>query len=146
MVNNPTSLTTRNLIKTKIPSGVLIVDQSPENREVLRTVLQRHGFEIFEAERDTDGLTMAEQCHPKVLVLDMDTLDSADRSVIEEFDHHAQKENASVVLLGRVPKASLPLANSDVISKPYHYGPLIRKIEMLLRQAEAPAPEMPQKN
>ena len=137
MVNNPTSSTSQS--PQVNPSRVLIVDQSPENREVLRTVLQRHGYEIFEAERDTDGLSLAEQCHPKVLVLDMDTINSADREVIAGFDHHAQKENTSVVLLGRVPKSQLSLANSDVISKPYHYGPLIRKIEMLLSQSEQPS-------
>lgn len=134
MVNNPTSLTPQSSHLPVNASRVLIVDQSPENREVLRTVLQRHGYEIFEAERDTDGLSLAETCHPKVLVLDMDTIDSADRSVIEGFDQHAQKENTSVVLLGRVPKPHLPLTNSDVVSKPYHYGPLIRKIESLLSQ------------
>ena len=144
MVNNPTPLTPAPLTPhcldgSENRSRVLIVDQSPENREVLRTVLQRHGYEIFEAERDTDGLTLAGKCHPKVLVLDIDTVDPDDRSVIEGFDHHAQKENTSVVLLGQVPKPHLSLANSDVVSKPYHYGPLIRKIEALLRQTEAPA-------
>lgn len=137
MVNKPTPIppTTVELVT---PSRVLIVDQSSENREVLRTVLQRHGYEIFEAERDTDGLSLAGKCHPSVLVLDMDTVDPADSTVIEGFEHHARKENTSVVLLGRVPKSGQPPANGDVVTKPYHYGPLIRKIEELLKRSESP--------
>jgi CheY-like chemotaxis protein len=117
-------------------SSVLIVDQSSENREVLRTVLQRQGCEIYEADGDRHGLSLAQKHQPKVVVLDLDSLNLEDTTVLAEFDQHAKKENASVVLLGRVPKSNPAPANSNVVAKPYHYAPLIRKIEELLRLAE----------
>ena len=116
---------------------VLIVDRSAENREVLRTVLQRSGCEIFEADRDTDGLALAKSCHPNLLVIDVDTVDPADALVCDGYGHQARLENASIVLLGRVSTGESHLPTSDVVAKPYHYGPLIRKIERLLRQADA---------
>ena len=122
--------------KSVSPSRVLIVDRSAENREVLRTILKRRGCEIFEADRDVDGLKLAKQCHPQVLVLDLDTVDPADVSVCADFDSQAREENASVVLLGQVHGTESQLPVSDVVAKPYHYGPLIRKIEELLREAD----------
>ena len=40
-------------------SRVLIIDRSAENREMLRTILKRRGCEIFEVDRDVDGLKFA---------------------------------------------------------------------------------------
>lgn len=115
---------------------VLVVDRSRENREVLRTILMRRGCRIHEANSDVTGLQIAQQCHAKVFVLDLDTVNPADEQICADFHRRAREENASVVLLGRVTKSESPLPATEVLSKPYHYGPLIRKIEELLRGAE----------
>lgn len=115
---------------------VLIVDRSPENREVLRTVLQRSGCEIFESDRAAEGLSLAEKCRAKVLVVDLDTVNSAGPNALAGFDEQAKSENGSVLLLGRIPKCKDGVDHKNVVPKPYHYAPLIRKIEELLRQAE----------
>lgn len=115
---------------------VLIVDRSSDNREVLRTVLQRHGCEIMEADTDTVGLRLAKVFHPSVFVLDLDTVDPNDTSVCDGYDTQARAENASVLLLGRLAGDHSRLRSADVMAKPYHYEPLIRKIEELLRAAD----------
>lgn len=115
---------------------VLIVDRSDDNREVLRTALLRHGCEIFEAQQQRDGLRLARECAAGVLVLDSDTVDVDDRSVYAGFDAEAQSKNATIILLGRCSRAPMPGPAADVVSKPYHYGPLIRKIEQLLFEAD----------
>ena len=43
--------------------SVLIVDQSEENREVLRTVLERHGVRIITASRTKEGADLARRHH-----------------------------------------------------------------------------------
>jgi len=111
---------------------VLIVDRSSDNREVLRTMLQRHGVETFEAGRGDEGLHVAQQCHPNVMVIDLETVEFASPSVRDEFDAQAKTENTSIVLLGTVQARSLAMQSTEVVAKPYHYGPLIRKIEELL--------------
>lgn len=116
--------------------GVLIVDRSEENREVLRTVLQSHGVHTLVAAKDIDGLCLAKQFHPKVYVLDLDTIDPTNATVCADYDSHTREENASVVLLGHVPSGRSRLPASEVVAKPYHYAPLIRKIEGLLQEAE----------
>ena len=103
---------------------------------MLKTVLQRHGVQIIEAVGGDDGLDLARQCHPDVVVLDVDSVDVANQSVCDGFNGHMREENTAVVLLGTIPAANRPLRSSETIAKPYHYGPLIRKIEELLQQAD----------
>lgn len=120
---------------------VLIVDKSAENREVLRTILQRDGVKTIEAESGGSGLHLAQRWHPKVMVLDADTIDLDDPNVCDGFDDEARQENASVVLLGRIHETQKLVLASEVLPKPYHYAPLIRKIEELLQQADPQSTE-----
>jgi len=115
---------------------VLIVDESEENREVLRTILQRHGVETIEACDAEGGLRLAKDWHPSVMVLDVDTIDLSDTRACGDFDDEARLENTSVVLLGGIRAEKTTLSNSEVLPKPYHYAPLIRKIEELLQAAQ----------
>ena len=43
---------------------LLIVDESPESREVLKTALERHGVRIFEASRAQQGVALAQKRRP----------------------------------------------------------------------------------
>ena len=71
-----------------------------------------------------------------MLVVDLDTVKPAGPNVLEGFEERARSENGAVLLLGRISNAAEGIEHKNVVSKPYHYAPLIRKIEELLRQAE----------
>src|SRR5881394_1344587 len=89
------------LLATTQPS-VLIVDSSADNREVLRTVLARRGMQILEAEAADEGLALAREHHPDVVVLDLDA-ERADAAVIrEQFSEQTRRREHSVILLGRI--------------------------------------------
>lgn len=122
--------------KSTLMPDVLIVDQSHDNREVLRTVLQRHGYRTLEAERKADGLRLVRECQPQVLVLDAETIDAASPSACADFNNEATAGNASILLLGKTSTSRKAMPGANVIAKPYHYGPLIRRIEELLVRAE----------
>ena len=118
---------------------VLIVDRSPENREVLRTILGRDGVRTLEATRADDGLLLANQWHPQVLILDSETVNLDDPRICTGFDDAAKEKKSAVVLLGRIPGEIDRIPASEVLSKPYHYAPLIRKIEELLQPSHPTA-------
>ena len=118
------------------PPDVLIVDKSPENREVLRTMLRRDGVRTVEAPDAVAGLVLAKSSHPRVLVLDTDTIDLSDPGVCDDFGDEANKEDCAIVVLGRIRRPNEALTPSEVVPKPYHYGPLIRRIEELLRHSD----------
>ena len=125
------------------PQRVLIVDESDDSREVLRTILSRRGIQIFETHERLAALAIAQQHHPDVIVLDVDEA-AGDFDVCDEIYAQAKSDNTALVLLGRLPHGSEP-SSRQTIAKPYHYGPLIRKIEELLAESDAAAYCTPRK-
>jgi DNA-binding response OmpR family regulator len=112
-------------------SSVLIVERSGEIREVLRTALARRGLHIFEASRAEEGLELARRRHPDLVVLDLDDQSASAEDLSAEFSRASISSPAPLIMLGtlRCPSPG----RGQFIAKPYHYQPLISKIEQLLR-------------
>ena len=119
-----------------MPSSVLVVDPSAENREVLRTVLHQRGLQCYEADEAQSGLALAREHHPDVIVLDLDADDAMSGSVESELRQELDRESSSLIILGRLRRDSL-LSASRVLSKPYHFAPLVHTIEELAAAAKA---------
>ena len=117
-----------------MPSSVLVVDPSAENREVLRTVLHQRGLKIFEADEANSGLALAQEHHPDVIVLDLDADDATSGSVQLQLRQELDRESSSLIILGKLRKGS-PLPSSRVLSKPYHFAPLVHTIQELAAKA-----------
>ena len=121
--------------------NVLIVDRSEETREVLQTVLERRGVRTLAAGKAETGLELARRHRPDLIVLD---LESWDAGVPPAF---CRAGNMSLIWCfwaaceaqrGWPPKG-------EFVPKPYHYAPLIRRIEELLggqARPETPLPPM----
>ena len=119
-----------------VAQSVLIVDESQESRDVLRTVLERRGMQIWEASGARQGLEIAQHHHPDVIVLDMDAEFAEDSSIQAGFDVESRDHHSSLLVLGKARKYSRQVPSDCVLAKPYHYGPLVHKIEQLLAAAE----------
>lgn len=112
--------------------SVLIVDHSEETREVLQTALRRRGLRTFASGRAAPGLELARRHHPDLIVLDLE-LDEADPgSFCGAFAQQSQADRSDLVMLGSVRRAMGDPPEGEFVAKPYHYGPLIRRIEELL--------------
>jgi CheY-like chemotaxis protein len=114
--------------------SVLIVDPSAETREVLRTALARRGAKIWEATRAEQGLELARRHHPSVIVLDLEIANQACDRIQAGF-RAAETAETPLVLLGSARRGTQNFPAGQFVAKPYHYGPLIRKIECLLDEA-----------
>jgi CheY-like chemotaxis protein len=116
------------------PRRVLIVDPSDDTRQVLRTVLERRGWQIAEACEAQQGRSLADQLQPHVIVLDLEILPptgpEGDRPKAPTPDWN----QTPMVLLGSLAGAAL-CAEQRHVAKPYHYAALIRTIEELLKVA-----------
>jgi hypothetical protein len=128
--------------------SVLIVDRSEETREVLQTALERRGVRTMAASRTAAGLVLARRHHPDLIVLDLELDDtsaeqfSSGAGVPPAFAPNANLQPADalpgpqyrprMVLLGNLRRWRDRLPEGEFVPKPYHYGPLIRKIEELL--------------
>ena len=112
--------------------SVLVIDRSEETREVLRTALERRGIRILAAGGKKHGLELARQYHPDLIVLDLELENAAPEEICAPFVHQSQPLQTPMVLLGTRRRKSQALAAGEFVAKPYHYGPLIRKIEEML--------------
>jgi CheY-like chemotaxis protein len=110
-----------------MPPSVLIVDRSADEREVLRTALARRGLRILEAAEAETGVELARQHQPAVIVLDLDARD------VEETDWTSESGRSLIVLGTARREHDLPPHES--VARPFHYGPLVAKIEQLAKAA-----------
>jgi CheY-like chemotaxis protein len=114
-------------------NSVLIVDPSADEREVLRTVLARRGLRIFEAAEVDEGLALAREHRPDVIVLDSD-VQTAAADLPAAFEGQDGACERSVIVLGAAARPHR-LPADQVIARPYHFAPLVRKIEELAAKA-----------
>ena len=119
-------------------TSVLIVERSGEVREVLRTALQRRGWRVFEAAHADAGLELARRHPPDLVVLDLDGQPRSVTDLPAPFSCSETTDPTPVIFLGAVARRRDD--TREIIAKPYHYQPLISKIEQLLeRRASAAA-------
>jgi CheY-like chemotaxis protein len=110
--------------------GVLIVDRSCEAREVLRTALARLDCNIYETDRGEVAVTLAKQHNPDIIVLDLEAHGAVE--IMPESPTSVDRCDAPQwILLGTIRRHEHQLA--DFVSKPYHYQPLVSKIERMLQ-------------
>lgn len=112
------------------PARVLIVDESEDSRDVFRTILERRGVRILEAPEARRGLEILREQHPEVVVLDLENCAADEAAVQSAYGAEVESTNATLVVLGNLLTDGA--FGSHVVHKPYHYGPLIRKIEELV--------------
>lgn len=114
------------------PRSVLIVDHSEETREVLRTALERRGLRTFVASRAGAGLELARRHRPDLIVLDLELDDSGPENLSAPFAEQSRTGHTPLVMLGSLRRNLEAVPHGEFVAKPYHYGPLIRRIEELL--------------
>ena len=114
------------------PRRVLIVDRSDDSRAVLRTALERRGVEILEATQAKQGVELARRHQPGVIVVDVESTGADDAELRGELRNGSPSFPTPLVLLGSTSRRSAPAIGESCVSKPFHYAPLIRRIEELL--------------
>lgn len=126
---------------------VLVVDPLDETREVLETVLSRRGVRIASAARREDGIRLAREFHPDVVVLDSELApalqgqgEACAESVAEaseqSFESTSPANPPALILLGSVRRGACA-GGARYVQKPYLYGRLVHTIEELLAERRA---------
>ena len=69
------------------------------------------------------------------LPLDAEVDDSGPEAVCAPFARQSQADRTALVILGGLCRRDRGSTDGEFVPKPYHYGPLVRKIEALLSAA-----------
>lgn len=66
----------------KAPFKVLVIDDEPPIRRLLRMSLVSQGYQVLEAANGRAGLAMIQQSHPNIIILDLGLPDIQGHDVI----------------------------------------------------------------
>jgi two-component system KDP operon response regulator KdpE len=114
---------------------VLIIEDDPAIRRFLRNTLRVQEYEVREAETGGEGLGLARQLNPELVILDLGLPDMDGMDVIPQI-----RESSAVpilVLSSRSDEAgkvqALDLGADDYVSKPFGVDELMARMRTALR-------------
>jgi two-component system KDP operon response regulator KdpE len=115
---------------------VLVIDDEPPIRRLLRTSLTANGFHILEAASGAEGLSAIDEHKPDLVVLDLGLPDLDGLDLIRTL--RARGDNTPIVVLSsrgeeRVKVEALDLGADDYVTKPFGMAELIARIRTALR-------------
>jgi len=119
------------------PPTVLVVDDEPPIRRLLRTTLTANGYRVLEADSAAVGLRLASAEKPDLVILD---LGLPDRGGIELIGDIRQTSRVPIVVLSarhdeRSKVAALDLGADDYVAKPFGMAELMARVRAAQRHA-----------
>ena len=115
---------------------ILVVDDEPTVREVIRRYLERDGFSVREAADGQTALTEIESGQPDLIILDL-MLPGVDGLAITR--QIRQKQTTPIIMLTAKGEPSdriygLDLGADDYMAKPFSPQELVSRIRAVLRR------------
>ena len=117
---------------------VLVIDDEPSVHDVARGYLEREGYQVLAAISGRDGLAMARDMRPALIVLDRMLPDLSG----EEICSAVRTESAIPILMLSARAGEderirgLDLGADDYMTKPFSPRELVARVRALLRRAE----------
>ena len=126
-----------------MPSKILIVEDDPDTVKLVGLYLSRDGHKVLSAADGVEGLRLAREARPDLIVLDLmlPRLDGIEvcRAVREESDVPIVMVTARVAEEDRL--AGLDLGADDYVSKPFSPRELAARVRAVLRRTARDIPE-----
>lgn len=119
------------------PYTILIIDDEPQMRKLIRTFLERDGYQVYEATDGLDALSKVYKLQPHLCIVDV---------MMPYMDGFAfakeMKRTTNIPLIFLSAKGDewdkiegLKLGGDDYIVKPFMPGELLARVESVLRRA-----------
>jgi two-component system, OmpR family, KDP operon response regulator KdpE len=130
-----------------IMSTVLVIDDDPQVRRFLRTLLGGQGHSVIEAGTAKDGIDQIRRTHPDVVLLDLGLPDGDGLSVLAAMS--PDEPRIPVVVLsarGQEGDKVIALDNGadDYLTKPFGASELMARIRAVLRRGSPAGAAMPE--
>jgi len=114
---------------------IVVIEDEPQIRRFLRTVLPPQGFDVFEAESGARGLSEVGVRRPDIVILDLGLPDIDGVDVVARLREWTQVP--IIVLSARTQEqqkiAALDAGADDYVTKPFDVGELLARLRVALR-------------
>lgn len=132
-----------NQTATKAATIVLVIDDEPQIRRLLRVTLEANGYEVVDAATGQDGIAQAAQCRPEIILLD---LGLPDLDGVEVLKRIREWSRVPVIILSVRDRendkiAALDAGADDFVTKPFGSGELLARVRTTLRRSQPQAAE-----
>lgn len=116
-------------------SRVLIADDQPNSRELLRILFEHHGCEVSEASNGPEAVSVALATHPHLVLLDLGLPGLDGYAAIRQFRVDGDSTPCSIIALSETPEDTDVLRQAgfnDCITKPVVFSVLNERIPAIL--------------
>jgi two-component system KDP operon response regulator KdpE len=119
--------------------AVIVIEDEPQLRRVLRTMLETNGFRCIESESARRGLLDAKSHRPDLILVD---LGLPDRDGIEVIRGVRQWSSVPMIVLSARSQepakiTALDAGADDYVTKPFTVGELLARLRVALRRERA---------
>ena len=121
---------------------ILVVDDEPKLRDLVRSYLERAGYHVFETGSGNEAIQIVQRIHPDLVVLDLGLPDVSGEEVIRTV--RRTSDVPVVMLTARASEgdriAGLKLGADDYVTKPFSPRELVARVEAVLRRSRGLRP------
>ncbi|WP_425059399.1 Transcriptional regulatory protein KdpE [Sporomusa carbonis] len=118
---------------------VLVIDDEPQIRKLLKVSLGAHGYEIDESTTGVDGINRVAAFKPDLLIIDLGLPDMDGKDVVKTIREWSQ--TPIIVLTARDQEQekieALDAGADDYVTKPFSVGELMARMRVSLRRSAA---------
>jgi CheY-like chemotaxis protein len=124
-----------------VADKVLIVDDQPVNRLILRAILEREGHEVVEAAGGAEALERVGEIAPSIVLLDIRMPVTDGYAVLRQLKSHAATEPIPVILISAADEGAdrarwQEAGAIDYIAKPFDAEDVVARVRAHLHPDE----------
>ena len=122
----------------EIPARILVVDDEPQNLELIEAILQDAGYEVFPAPGGEEALALAHEKRPDLIILDLMMPGLSGFEVCARVKMDPQTGGIPVLFVTALnqiadKERALAVGGDDFVTKPVQYAELLARVEALLK-------------
>jgi two-component system alkaline phosphatase synthesis response regulator PhoP len=128
-------------VKENSRRKILVVEDEPDIRELVRYNLENAGFGVIEADDGEAALSILDREHPALVILDLMLPEADGMEICRILRSRRDTEKIPIVILtakaGEVDRVlGLEFGADDYVTKPFSPRELVARVRAVLRRAE----------